>query len=406
MNLPEKYDENEKQNCCGCGACESACPTKSITIELDDEGFLYPKKSLLQCIDCNKCIEVCPMVNVIKNKNIDFEQKVYATWARDNKTRLDASSGGLFETMAHLIIDGGGVVCGAAFDEGLKLKHFCVDNLENLKKLCKSKYIQSNTNDVFIKIKEHLFNGRIVLFVGTPCQAAGLKGYLGKEYENLIVFDFVCHGVPSQDMFDRCITYEEKKRGGKINSFTFRVKDGNVKHVHGYAYSIEMKGKVIRKKGLYYEFPYYFGFKKYIFLRPSCYSCPYSTPDRCSDITLADFWGIEKYVKNVDFYKGVSMVIINSQKGNELFEKVKEKIIFYDSDIQTAIQCNQCLSKSTPLPKAREEIFKDLDNISFDDFIKKYLTPKKIIFYKLFYILPAFIRKRLVKLVPGGFSYE
>lgn len=398
MILPGKYYEKEKQNCCGCGACQAVCPTKSITMELDDEGFLYPKKSSLQCIHCNKCIAVCPMLNVIKNS--DFEQKVYAAWARDYKTRLDASSGGLFETMAHLVIDGGGIVCGAAFDEHLKLKHFCVDNLENLKKLCKSKYIQSNTDGVFIKIKEYLFNGRKVLFVGTPCQAAGLRGYLGKEYENLIVFDFICHGVPSQDMFDKCIKYEEKKRGGKINSFTFRVKHGNVKEVHGYAYSIKTKGKVIRKKGLYYEFPYYFGFKKYIFFRPSCYSCPYSTPDRCSDITLADFWGVEKYVKNVDFYKGVSMVIINSQKGNKLFEKVKEKIIFYDSNIQTAIECNQCLSNSTPLPKVREAMFKDLNNIPFDSFIKKYLIPQKTIFHKFLYILPGFIRKKLVKLLP------
>jgi coenzyme F420-reducing hydrogenase beta subunit len=187
--------------------------------------------------------------------------------------------------------------------------------LPDLKKLCKSKYIQSDTNGTFAKVKKFLLEDRKVLFVGTPCQVSGLNNYLGKSFDHLLTVDFVCHGVPSDKMFKSYKEAEEKKRGGKMVNFSFRIKDGNVKHIHGYSYTIDKSGKFKVYRGMFFDNPFYFGFKKYLILRPSCYSCRYCTPERVSDITLADFWGIEDYLSHIDFNKGVSMVLVNSNKG-------------------------------------------------------------------------------------------
>ena len=384
-----------KTNCCGCIVCKNACPVSAISITEDYEGFMYPVVDIAACVNCKLCEKVCPNINIKKNSCSDY---AYCAYSKDQAIRNDASSGGIFELLAREIINKDGIVFGAAFDEQLTLKHTYADNFNDLKKLCKSKYIQSDTNGVYYKVKKLLINNKLVLFVGTPCQVSALNNYLGEKYNNLLTVDFICHGVPSYKMFKSYIKSEEQKHDGKIKSFSFRVKDGKVKHVHGYSYIIESKGKEKIHRGMFYDNAFYFGFKKYLTLRPSCYFCKYCTPERVSDITLADFWGIEEYLPNIDFNKGVSMVLVNSEKGATAFKFIEHNIISQKFDMEIAIKCNHCLTAPTKLPQIRVKLMEDYHNMPFEDFARKYILSNKLFIYKLYYSLPLFIRKLSTKM--------
>lgn len=387
-----------KSNCCGCRACENICPIGAISMNEDVGGFIFPVVDTETCINCGLCEKACPVVNIKKNEKSEY---ALACYSKDKVIRNDASSGGIFELLARKTIGVGGVVFGAAFDEQLTLKHMYAENLQDLKKLCKSKYIQSDANEVFIKVKQFLLDNRKVLFVGAPCQVSALNNYLGKPFDQLITVDFICHGVPSNKIFKSYKEAEEKKHRGKMTSFSFRVKDGNVKHVHGYSYTIERNGRPKVYKGMFFDNPYYFGFKKYLILRPSCYSCKYCTPERVSDITLADFWGIEDYLKDVDFNKGVSMVLVNSKKGQIAFSALHENIESYQLGIDIAVKSNHCLSAPTMLPQTREKLMIDYQRLPFDEFANKHIMSKKRILYRIYYKLPLFIRKRVMKKFKG-----
>jgi len=387
-----------KSNCCGCRACESICPVGAISMNEDAEGFIYPLVDTEACVNCCLCERVCP---VVKNKKNPHSEYALACYSKDTVIRNNASSGGVFELLAREVIADGGVVFGAAFDNQLTLKHMYADNLQDLKKLCKSKYIQSDTNNVFVKVREFLADKRRVLFVGTPCQVSALNNFLGKQYDQLLTVDFICHGVPSDKMFKSYIHSEEQRRGGIIKSFSFRIKDGNIKHVHGYSYTIEKNGRSKKYRGMFFDNPFYFAFKKYLILRPSCYRCKYCTPERVSDITLADFWGIEDYLPYVDFNKGVSMVLVNGEKGQTAFGALHKNIDSYQFGIDVAIKCNHCFSAPTKLPQNREKLMQNYQSLSFNEFIKRHIMSKKTVIYKIYYILPMFVRKRLIKMFRG-----
>lgn len=402
MTIPYIETVEDKYNCCGCRACAYICPTNSINFEKDEEGFFYPLIDVDTCIDCDLCEKVCPSINIQKNSS---EQRMYAAWAIENVVRNNASSGGIFPLLAMNMLNKAGIVYGAAFDESLKLKHIGIEKLEDLKPLCKSKYLQSDTNESFVKVKENLRNNRKVLYAGTPCQVAALNNYLGEQHKNLITADFICRGVPSQEMFDKCLYYKEAKEKGEILDYSFRVKDGRIKHVHGYSYTIQRKNRLFFKKGVFYEDPFYFGFKKYLFLRPSCYQCKYATMHRPSDITLADFWGVENYLKKADFSKGISMVIINTAKGQQAFEDIIDRINWKVFDMKIANQENHSLSNATLQIRERDKFFEDLKRVPFEQIVNQYLVPKRRWVYKLFYLLPTYVRGKLVKLL-GVSSYE
>ncbi len=387
-----------KSKCCGCAACESICPVGVISMVEDAEGFMYPVVKTEKCINCGLCDKVCPIINDRENPQVSHVQACYS---KDEKIRKNASSGGIFELLARGIIDEGGVVFGAAFDENLTLKHMYTDNIKGLRKLTKSKYIQSDLNGSFLKVKEILLSDKRVLFVGTPCQVSALNNFLGKSYENLLTVDFICHGVPSNKMFKSYKETVEKKTDGKMIEFNFRVKDDRIKHVHGYSYMIKKDNEIKTKKGMFFDNPFYFGFKKYLFLRPSCYSCKYSTPERVSDITLADFWGIEDYLPELDFSKGVSMVLVNSEKGESAFMKLDSDIDTYQFEIDIAIKSNHCLSTPTKAPQNREVIMQDYQTLTFNEFSKKHIMSNKYRLYKLYYFLPLFIRKYIIKKFKG-----
>lgn len=386
-----------KSDCCGCRVCETICPVQCITMELDSEQFYYPKVDITKCINCERCKKVCPNINIPLKYNPYND--VYATWSKDTKIRYDASSGGMFEIIARNILEKHGVVFGAAFDENLQLIHKYATTVQELKPLCKSKYLQSNMNHSYKSIKNFLDADKYVLLVGTPCQIAALRNYLGKSYDKLILVDLVCHGVPSQELFNSCIRYEEKQRGIKIKKYVFRTKKKRGATLHYYTKGYEEKGKYKEKIGIYYKSPYYLGFQKYITLRPSCYKCHYSNPKRVSDITIGDFHEIERYVKNVDRMKGISMVIINTPKGKYLFDSIKNRLEIIKLDLNTAIISNPCLEKPTPMPVERQQFFEDLRTKDFRFVVNSHLKSKKSWILDLYYSIPKSIRFIIKKLV-------
>ena len=386
--------ESIKTLCTGCMGCVDACPSQCISKITDINGFACTNIDSSKCVNCGKCAVVCPVVNSKKNA---FEQCCFAAYAKDKKVHNRGSSGGIFEVLASWALENNYYVSGAGFDE-LKVKHLIVDNRNDLKVLLKSKYIQSDTLGIYEKIKQLLLQGEKVLFSGTPCQVSALKNYVSDKYlSNLILVDIVCHGVPSQKVFDMYIKDLENEKEGKISKFSFRVKDNVYKHSNGYHYTLTRDGKEKVVNGVYSQSSFYNAFKHYLIFRNSCYECKYATPDRVSDITLGDFWGIEKLDFDGDNDTGVSMVIINSSVGKELFLNICDKLIFKEFPLKYGISANPCLSKSSIRPKNRDEIIDSILNNGYVQTADKYFR-KGSVLKPLFWLLPLSIRKILRRL--------
>lgn len=213
---------NKNKDCMGCHACENSCPTQCISMMPDNEGFLYPKVDYSLCVECKKCISVCPIINKVK---VDNNPQAYVSINKDDSIRLDSSSGGIFTTIAEKIINDDGVVFGAGYTDIFEVIHKFVDNTEKLSELRGSKYVQSKIGNTYKEAKDFLDMGRKVLFSGTPCQIAGLKSYLNKSYDNLITQDFICHGVPSPKVWRKYVEFRETEAKSKVSSVSFRNKD-------------------------------------------------------------------------------------------------------------------------------------------------------------------------------------
>lgn len=334
------------KDCCGCGVCVDTCPKNCIKMVRSPYGYLIPSVNQNECINCNQCNKVCPTLNTPR-KTYDNHQ-VFSAFNKNPEIRAAGSSGSVFYLMATTIISKGGVVYGAAFDENLQLQHVKAETEEALSPLLKSKYIQSNTVGVFQKIKQDLIEGRTVLFVGTPCQTCALYNIIPDKYQaNLYIIDFICHGVPSQELFNRSIRSYEKQNKCHVDKFTFRVKGKR----HSKYYQIEYtdkRGKKGVEKGDYSNNPYYRGYMLYNCFRQSCYRCKHVGVDRVSDLTIADFWGITQLNPSVkDQEKGYSMVITNSEKGKSLFGQINENIISDEYTLDDAIKNNSSYTNRT-----------------------------------------------------------
>ena len=378
--------------CCGCFACGDVCPKSAIKYKKDKDGFLYPYIDETKCINCGKCLKVCPRLNSQKNK---FEQKGFVCYSKNESIYNNSASGGIFSELARYVLENDGVVFGAAF-VNLKVKHIRIDNLEELYKIQKSKYIQSDLRGIYLTCKKELKLNKLVLFSGTPCQVTALKNFLGREYDNLITCDLVCHGVPSQKIFDKYIAYENKMNKGKIIDFTFRCKLKKRSSTQTFRYVIKRdNGQTKAKIGNYYDSPYLMGFQKYIFLRESCYDCKYANIDRVGDITLGDFWNVADYYKK---QKGISMCIVNSNKGMKFLNMIKDNIFLEELDIEFLKESNHCLNCATEKNANREEFLK-LANKNFDLAVKKYLVPRRKIILDIYYFLPSFIKKIMKKIM-------
>jgi coenzyme F420-reducing hydrogenase beta subunit len=335
----------------------------------DSEGFLYPEVCTETCVSCGLCRLACLVITPERLPKNFPNPQVFAAWNLDPEIRRQSSSGGVFTALAEESLARGGVVFGAGFDQQWTLRHTVAKNQEELARFRGSKYLQSNTGNVFSQIEDSLQQNHWVLFCGTPCQVAGLNAYLGKPYDALLTCDVVCHGVPSSKVFRK---YVKSMIGNdSLNSFSFRDKRSGWKR-----YKISMTFSNGREYSLAASEDFFIkGFLRDIYLRPSCHACPSIGIPRQGDITLGDFWGIGNTRPDLDDDQGTSLILLNSRKGKAFFDQCKSKIFTEEVDLKTAIQGNPSLERSAQPHPDREKFFQDLDKMDFPALIQKYLPP-------------------------------
>ena len=343
----------EKENCCGCGACVQACPQKCISLVDDVEGFWYPQVDIEKCIQCGKCDNVCPILDYEEKQQ---DVKSYVAYTTNDDIRKESSSGGLFTLLAEDVLDDDGIVFGAAFDDEFMVYHTSVANKVDLAKLKGSKYLQSRIENTFMEAKVALDNGIKVLFTGTACQIEGLKKYLGRQYDNLMTVDILCHGVPSPKVW-RSYLKEREKEIGNIKYINFRNKSTGWKR-----YSIEILGDNSKEyKKEFFRDSFLRLFLGNISLRESCYACKFKGLSHPSDITLGDCWGIGKYIPEMDDDKGTSVVLIHSIAGEKMYKAIESKVKMSNVEIDEAIPPTVNARMSAKLHPRREEFFQRIN---------------------------------------------
>lgn len=341
-----------KKDCCGCGACMNACLKQAISMQEDQYGFFYPQIDNSLCVKCGACQKVC---NYQNKKETHIPEHTYAVCAKSEGTLKRSASGGVFAVLAQKILAMGGVVFGAAFDKTWSVRHIGVESLEELPELQGSKYVQSNTGSTYQQVKHYLKQSRKVLYSGTPCQIAGLYGFLGKDDENLLTVDLICHGVPNQRMF-----HDYLHSLGTVTDFTFRDKNAG----WGKNGSVIIQRNDTSYKKILWESsqPYLYYFVNSFMHRESCYQCKYTCQHRPADITLGDYWGIEKqhpdYLGKNCFStkKGISVVIANTAKGLTTLRQCSDALHMKDSTFEKAADGNAQLVRPSVKNPERQEI--------------------------------------------------
>lgn len=389
----------EHKDCCGCGVCHEACPKNAISMVADECGYIYAKIDNNLCIDCGKCKGVCP---ALKNDcEVEFEKRAYVATSLDESTKKSAS-GGMFALFAKKVLAEGGIVFGTEMNESFDVQVIGIESEKDLPKLQGSKYVQSNMLPAFKQIKEAL-KTRKVLFCGTPCQVSALKNYIGKDRDNLILVDLVCHGVPNSQMFKDEINLLQKKYKNGLTSYVFRDKDFGRNGIG----SIGIRNKN-RKLLNGDNSNYYKAFLSNDILRESCFECAYSNMDRPGDITICDYWGVQN--EEPDFHKeccdknivGISGVIINTQKGKDFFDKNTDKLLYKESEVEKLQKGNPNLVHPSPRGKDSDlvkTIYKENGWEGVSRFYNKKYRKKRIV-RKIYNICPSFVKK-LAKKVLG-----
>lgn len=377
-------------NCIGCQACVDICPNNAINFTYNNFGEGKAKADQEKCVACGLCDKICPAINVNLNKS---KESVYAIISKFNAKK--GSSGGVFIELATNFITNGGVVVGAGFDENLKLNHLIATTEKELLPLLKSKYLHSDMEGIYTKLKSLLAENKKVMFVGTPCQASAVKNiFLPKYRENLLIVDFLCHGTGTQKVFNACIAQEEKKKGGKITEFYFRSK--SKKAEHSFSYILEKDGKRRKISGYAFEFPYYHSYLKYTIFQDACYTCKYATKDRVGDITLGDFWGVQKYYKKLKDYKGVSLICVNTIDGEKEIEQIKDKCFVKEFPIECTYK-NQSLIEPVSFPKEKTK-YEQVLNEKGESKLVELLSCKNIKKQKIYAKVPKFVKNLYSKL--------
>ena len=358
----------DKSQCCGCWACENVCPKRCIVMEEDKEGFRYPVVDVSKCIDCGLCEKVCP---IKQPKQDDIQPESFVVQNKDGKILRDSTSGGFYSAIAEYAIRKGGVVFGAAFDENMTLRHTYSETLDGCVKFRGSKYVQSLIGDSYRQAKKFLDDGRIVVFSGTPCQIAGLYGYLrNREYDNLTTVDLVCRGTPSPLLLRKYFAYHAALANSVVKDYRSRDK------YYGYDYStatITFADKAKQyHKGMEGDMMLRLYFKN-ICSRPSCYACHFKTLHRLSDMTIFDCWDARSVSK--DFSRdGATNVFIHTEHGKDVFELLKSDFVWSVSELRSVINRDGVMIKDcVPVNSRREEFFDDLNKLSIKNLERKYL---------------------------------
>ena len=379
--MPSFLQDNLKNHCSGCGACAQVCAANAVKLKEDDDGFVYPEIDSEKCINCDRCVSACPFNKDIEEN--DF-QRYFAAKSKDKNVIKNSSSGGAFYEISKTLFGENYIIFGAEMTEDLKVRHTCIEDFSEIHKLQKSKYVQSDTGNTFRKIRALLKENKKVLFSGTPCQVKGLKGFLGRDYDGLVTVDIVCHGVPPQKLFDKYTDELSAELGEKVTSFTFRNKKNfEKKSCNQKTVLIKTEsGKETVKEVLQCE--YLAAFHEALFYRQSCGECPFACTDRVGDITLADFWGAEKFFPDFDDGKGLSLVIANTEKGMEILEKTDME--FRETGWENAVKYNAQLRRPVRFHKNRDEFFELNKTQSFCKSVRECMKIPSSMRYRLYKI--------------------
>lgn len=366
-----------KEQCVGCNACVQRCPKACIIMEEDHEGFLYPKVDQTICIDCSICEKVCPVIHQAEPPK--DEPATYACYNKNEEVRRQSSSGGIFTLLAEAVLAKNGVVFGARFDENFDVIHDYTESVEGLKAFRGSKYVQSRIGETYLQAERFLKDGREVLFSGTPCQIAGFKRFLRKEYTNLLAVDFICHGVPSpkvwrmykQSLLDKVdrssasatfkpiftdIQFRDKTEGWKKYSFAATI-------------SVADQNTVLQREP-FMNNAFMKGFLQDLYLRPSCYACPAKQFKSQSDLTIADYWGIQHVHPEIDDDKGVSLVFANKENGSNLLYTLQGKIELIQSTYICAIKYNPSVYKSVAYKNKSNQFYSQVTSCNINVIIE------------------------------------
>lgn len=389
------------EHCTGCQACRVACPTNAIAMQENEKGNIYPIVDEELCINCNKCARICPELSSINCHST--QDKVYALWVNQPKKRKFSTSGGASYILAKTIIERGGYFCGVVYHDG-GAEHRICDDINELYRFQGSKYVHSDVKDVYKEIELLLKSEKEVLFTGTPCQIAALRSYLRKDYDNLYCIDVVCHGVPSKKVLGDRISYIERVHGKKVIDIRFRDKNPD-QHTTYMKYTFN-DGSFIKNSVCVDT--YFRSFVLNYILRDNCFNCSYSKSERCSDITIADFWGYQpRKLKYHSHRNGTSLVIVNSEKGSSLFDDIKEYCTIDSSyDFNYAVKGNHNLKAPQIRPDNYYEFWQrylngeTLESLQCEYYPSiKYVKPSILSKIKqlIVIILPKFIIELLIK---------
>lgn len=386
-----------KQSCCGCGACVQKCPKQCISLKEDNEGFLYPQVDTETCIDCGLCEKVCPVLNPYDARK---PQQVFAAINKDENIRMESSSGGIFTLLAEKVINEGGVVFGARFDEEWQVTLDYTETIEGLAAFRGSKYVQARTGETYKQCEQFLKEGRKVLYTGTPCQIAGLHHFLRKEYDNLTTCDFVCHGVPSPKVWRKYLDEVIDGANRAINDIKFRNKDNGWK-AFNFKMTYDEDSKSSTLSSCHKENLFMRAFLCDMILRPSCHDCKAKQGCSMSDLTIADYWGIQHSHPEMDDDKGTGLVLIHTVKGKESLDW--KHLDYISTNIEDATPYNNGLKPSMPAHRNRTKFFSRLDEAtSVQQLILDCTKPTVKQQIRFYLSIPRIVIRKLLKFVLGG----
>lgn len=360
-----KYEE-----CTGCGACSAICPVSAVSMLEDGYRGLRPVIDQHTCIDCGKCLDICPsIVPSLRYK----PQKAYAAYSRSAECRASSASGGVASVLAETVIGKGGVVYGCTMSSAEEISHRRIDTIENIKLMKGSKYVQSDTSESYLAVKSDLKSGRLVLFIGTPCQIAGIRKFIGKESNGLLTVDLCCHGVPSNAFLQSHL--DSLKVLPAEHMVFFRRKDrGKIEYGLGVT---SAEGRKVSWKPAFRD-SYMTGFLSGMIFRENCYACPYASQDRCSDITLADFWGMNRSSNpDMTIDKGISAVLVNTDVGRSLLDSSSGHLVLEEKEISDAVRSNAQFERPSPRPEQYYQFLNLCENKGYKEACRVYMTKLK-----------------------------
>lgn len=391
--MPDNITRLDKIKCTGCFACLGVCPKNCINIKEDQEGFLCPEIDEKTCIHCGKCVSSCPQLSQVL---LNIPQRVLAVQLLDKAKLAECASGGMGEILAETAIRGGGVVYGCIYDENLIARHARVTALEAIKELNSSKYVQSNFTAVYHTLTDDVLSGKPVVIIGTPCQIAAVKNYLGKDFVNVLFVDLICHGVPSPKLFSDYLQWKGSKMGGKILKYNFRDKS-----VWKWGTTYKAITATATSTATATRDPYYNSFLYAESYRECCYTCCYANLKRVGDITIGDFWGVQDQYPNedIDYSEGVSVALTNTAKGFKALEKLYTKVWNIESDIEKVKAKNPNLYTPAKRPTIRDDYYVLEEKYGFVWVNKHMYCTKSYYINRLKQLIPKKLKQQIRKVM-------